>query len=112
MADTGRPPIVNDIVLQKLEEAFSLGCTDLEACLYANISKSTLYNYQNEHPDFLERKEELKEKPILKARTTVVNALKDPNHAFRYLERKKRKEFGQQLDINAEVVSKIVSVDE
>jgi len=57
MADLGRPPVVDDIALQKLEEAFAMGCTDLEACLYADISSSTLYNYQKAHPDFLERKE-------------------------------------------------------
>lgn len=108
----GRPTVVDEVTLQKLEEAFSLGCTDLEACLFANISKSTLYNYQNEHPEFVERKEDLKEKPVLKARTAVVKSLDDPNHAFKYLERKKRKEFGQQLDINAEVTTKIISVDD
>lgn len=112
MAEIGRPTVMTEDVLHKLEEAFALGCTDLEACLYADISKTVLYNYQKEHPEFVERKEELKEKPVLKARTTVVKSLDDPNHAFKYLERKKRGEFGQQIDINAEIATKIVSVDE
>jgi hypothetical protein len=82
-------------VLQKLDIAFSMGCTDEEACLFANISKSALYEYQKKKPEFLEQKELSKFKPILKARMTVVDNLdKDPNFAFKFLERKKRDEFG------------------
>src|SRR6187399_3578722 len=87
--ELGRPTVMTDEVLRKLEEAFSMGCTDIEACLFADISKTTLYDYQKENPDFTERKEELKERPILLARTTVINSLeKDVNSAWRYLERK------------------------
>lgn len=85
----GRPTIITEAVLQKLEEAFSLGCTDKEACVLADIAPSTLYNYQEANPEFLERKEQLKEKPILKARKTVVDSLEgDVNSAWKYLERK------------------------
>lgn len=85
----GRPAIVTDAVLAKLEHAFSMGATDKEASLYANISPSTLYHYQESHPEFLERKDQLKQTPIMKARTTVVQSLKrDVNSAWRYLERK------------------------
>ena len=58
---------MTEAVLRKLEDAFALGCTDLEACLYADISKTTLYDYQKDHPEFAERKEKLKETPTLKA---------------------------------------------
>ena len=95
----GRPTIVDEAVLHKLEEAFSLGCTDLEACFYANISKSTLYNYQNANPEFVERKEELKENPILLARTSVVKGLQDnPELALKFLERKKKDEFSTRTE--------------
>jgi hypothetical protein len=81
-------------ILHKLEEAFSYDCTDEEACFYADISTSTLYNYQKKNPAFLERKQALKSRVILLARKTVVNNLtKDPNFALRYLERKRSKEF-------------------
>jgi len=73
----GRPAIVTEAVLQKLLEAFALGCTDLEACFYADIGKSTLYNYQDANPDFVERKERLKERPVLLARKVIVDALLD-----------------------------------
>jgi len=89
----GRPTVMTDDVLQKLESAFAIGASDIEACTYADISTSTLYNYQNENPEFLERKRLLKEKPLLKARQTVVNSLDDPRHAEWYLERKSKGEF-------------------
>lgn len=86
-------------VLKKLEEAFALGCTDLEASLYANISPATLYNHQDRNPGFLERKEQLKMHPILKARTTLVGALEeDASIALKYLERKKKDEFSPRRE--------------
>jgi len=95
----GRPTVVTEEVLQKLEYAFALGCTDLEACLHANIGKSTLYDYQNANPKFSERKEELKEKPVLMARTTVVMDIQtNPDMAMKYLERKCKKEFSTKVE--------------
>lgn len=85
----GRPSVIGQATLSKLEEAFAMGCSDIEACLWANIGSATLYNYQNRHPDFVERKNELKNNPVLLARRTVHDSLaKDVNSAWRYLERK------------------------
>lgn len=95
----GRPPIINDEVMKKLEQCFSLGSSDLEACIFADISPATLYNYQKEHPEFLERKQLLKEKPILKARNTIVKSLDDPKIALEYLKAKCKSEFGQRMEI-------------
>lgn len=97
--EVGRPTVVTDEVLRKLEAAFALGCTDLEACVFADISKTALYDYQKSHPEFAERKEFLKEKPFLKARTTIIESLSDPNHAFKFMERKKKAEFGNNIEI-------------
>ncbi|MBL0320510.1 MAG: hypothetical protein IPP74_14640 [Alphaproteobacteria bacterium] len=89
MAELGRPSAITEDVLRKLEEVFALGGTDKEACLYANIAPSTLYKYQEENKDFTERKEALKETPVLKARRTVFNSLEtDVNSAWKYVERK------------------------
>ena len=38
----GRPTIMTPQVLQKLELAFSYGCTDDEACFFADIAPTTL----------------------------------------------------------------------
>ncbi len=103
MSDIGRPTVFTQEILQKLEEVFSLGGTDKEACFFAGISPSSLYNYQNENPEFMERKELLKASPILKARQTVVSALsKDPHIAFKYLERRKADEFSQKQTVPSE----------
>lgn len=97
----------------KLEHAFAIGCNDKEACSYAEITLDQLYYYTREvNKEFQARKEELKEQPILKAKDTVVKNLDDPTHAKWYLERKLKKEFGNSLDVNAEVTSKVVKLDE
>ena len=90
---------MTDEVLKKLEEVFLLGGTDTEACLFASIAPKTLYNYQKENPEFLQRKEQLKETPFLKARKTIIESLGDPNYAYKYMERKKRTEFGQNVEV-------------
>jgi len=56
----GRPTIMDEITLQKLEGAFANDATDEQACFIAKISKQTLYNYQKEHPEFIDRKQALK----------------------------------------------------
>ena len=94
MADVGRPTKMTPEALKKLEEAFAIGCSDLEACFYADISHQTLYTYQKSHPKFLERKRELKERPVLLARQKVVSEIeKDTKNAQWYLEKKKSDEF-------------------
>ena len=65
----------------------------------ANISHQTLYDYQNRHPEFVERKEALKETPVLQARQTIIDNLKNPNIATWYLERKKKDEFTPKHEI-------------
>ena len=40
-----------------------MGCTDDEACLHAEITPATLYNYQNANPEFLEQQEYWKNNP-------------------------------------------------
>ena len=97
----GRKTIMTPEKLLLLEQAFSLGCSDLEACLHADIGKTTLYNFQNEHPEFVERKQALKEKLVLKARTVIAEALnrKDENTARWYLEKKKKDEFSNRTEL-------------
>ncbi len=79
--------------VQKLETAFLMGCTDLEACLFAGIVKTTLYTYQNDNPEFLARKETLKQNPYMKSRSVLMGALErnDVNTAHKILERKEGK---------------------
>lgn len=71
----GRPTKLTPHRVKKLEEAFLMGCTDLEACLFADISKQTLYNYCEKNPEFFDRKEMLKSNPVMKARSVVLKAI-------------------------------------
>lgn len=80
--------------LGKLEQAFAIGCTDKEACSFAEISPDQLYYYTRViDPEFQVKKERLKDKPILNAKQTVVNNLEDKETAKWYLERKCSSEF-------------------
>lgn len=89
-----RPTIMTPDILGKLEYAFSIGCSDLEACFYADIGKTTLYNYQEKHPEFVDRKELLKDRPVLLARESVINHMQDDGKlAMDFLKNKKRDEF-------------------
>lgn len=91
----GRPTVINRYVLRDLKTAFSMDCTDKEACSFAGISEKTLYNYQNANPDFLQQKQGWKAQMILKAREEVAKAIEtDARLAFKYLERKLPQEFG------------------
>ena len=100
---TGRPLFDGkdeELVLAKLEQAFSFGSTDAEACFYADISPDSLYKYQQTHPEFVVRKQNLKERPVLIARQSVVKQMtKDGDLALRYLERKKKEEFSTKTEV-------------
>lgn len=76
--------------IAKLEQAFLMGCTDQEACLFADIIPSTLYRYQEANPEYCERKDTLKQNPYMKARGVLIEALdaKDVNTAHKIIDRK------------------------
>ena len=81
---------MTDEVIAKLEQAFLMGCTDAEACLYADIVPSTLYRYTEANPEFSERKETLKNNPVMLARKVLLGALNeaDVNTAHKVIDRK------------------------
>ena len=85
-----RPTKLTTSAVSKLEEAFLLGCTDLEACLYAGFSCSALYRHQEKYPEFRERKEVLKSNISMKARKVIYDALErgDTATAQKVLDRK------------------------
>lgn len=98
----GRPTAMTKEVIGKLEQAFAYGASDKEACFYAGINPDTLYEYQKKHPEFTERKEALKEQPILAARQKVVQEIKnDVKNAQWYLERKRKDEFSNRSEVEA-----------
>ena len=51
------------------------------------------------NPEFIDRKEQLKENPVYKARKSVVDALEaNPELALKYLERKRKEEFSPRSE--------------
>jgi len=91
-------------VLDKLEQAFALDCTIEEACLHANINPSTYYVWVKKDKKLSERFNALRNKPVLLARKTLVEGLKDnPELSLKYLERKRKSEFSLRMEnINAD----------
>ncbi len=89
-SNAGRPTIMTEEALRKLDEAFANGATDLEACFYAGISKTAFYNYQERNPEYVERKEGLKDQLKLIAKNTLAKSIKDGSalDAKWFLERK------------------------
>lgn len=97
--EVGRPTVMTPEVLAKLDEVFALGGTDGEAIFYADISKDAFYDYQLKTPGYSERKEKLKERPILKARQTIVKGLDQADNARWFLERKLKNEFATRSEL-------------
>ena len=105
----GRPSVMTDAVIGKLEFYFAKGLSDREACLIVDIHPSTLYDYCEKHPEFAERKELLKEKPKTKAKLNLANAIENEDRDVSkwYLERKAKDEFSTKQEINADVNSEV-----
>ncbi|MBC8418754.1 MAG: hypothetical protein H8E10_09200 [Desulfobacterales bacterium] len=98
----GRPTVMTPDVLSKLEQAFSIGATDLEACAHAGCATPSYYRYIGDHPEFRERVNALKEKLPLKAKSRLAKLINDGDKTtvLWYLERKKRNEFSLKTEID------------
>lgn len=99
--EVGRPTVRNEEINRKIEEAAALGSSIEEIAFYINVWRSTLYRWMAEDPELKDRIEELQEKPILKARQTIIKSLDNPDDARWYLEKKKKREFGNSVDITS-----------
>lgn len=91
----GRPTVDTPELRKKIEMAASYDCTHNEMALYAGISRETLHQIFKADEQFSDRIKTLRDTPVMLARETVIKAMKKrPKLAFKYLERKVRKEFG------------------
>ena len=84
--------------VNKLEEVFALDGTIEEACLFADISRQTYYNWIKDNKEMEERFDILRQTPFLKARRTIEKSLDNPQYAFEYMKRKKKNEFSERLE--------------
>lgn len=95
----GRPTSMTPEVVLKLEQAFAIDATVEEACSYADIARNTFYEYLKKNPEFQDRIDELRQRPVLKARQTIARSLDIPQHAQWYLTRKKKAEFAERTEL-------------
>ena len=105
----GRPTVMTPEMVNKLEEGFLKGLSDAECCLFAGISKQTLYDYCAKHPEFTDRKEDLKKQPAIQAKMNILEALNDGDKDISkwYLERKNKDEFSLKQEIAADVNERV-----
>lgn len=99
--NAGRKTVMTQETLQDLKKAFAWSFSDEEACLYAKISTSTLYNYCKKDPDFAKQKELLKKQPNLKAKINWINEIQKENYTAskERLERKSSNEFSTKTNM-------------
>ena len=72
----GRPKAITEAVLRKLEEGFSKGLNVTECCLFADVPKSTYYDYLNAHPSYSDRIELLKSNTRMIAKMNLYDKIK------------------------------------
>jgi len=94
-----------DAVILKLLQAWSVGGSDQEAAAHAEISDSSLCQFLKSHPDISKQKQQLKEKPVLSARSTLHKAIAggDGALALKYLERKRKQEFSTLQEVKSDI---------
>jgi len=92
---------LNENTVKKLEEVFAIDGSVEEACYYANITRQTYYNWIKDNPKLKEEFDRLREKPVLKARQAVYKGLNNYQNSMDYLKRKKKLEFGDNVDVTS-----------
>lgn len=99
VSKVGRPTAMTEEVIRKIEEVAALDGSIEEMAYYAGIHRDTIYAKMKEDKEFSDRINDLRERPILKARQTIVKGLEQPDNARWYLERKKKLEFAQRSEL-------------
>ena len=103
----GRPTVVNEDVILRLETAFALGCNTKEALAFAELSKDAYSRLLQRQPEFRERFKQLRETPVLQAKRNVALAIAAGDVAVSrwYLERR-APEFSPRTNVDVSVHQK------
>lgn len=96
----GRPSAMTKDVVQKLEAAFAWGYNDDEAAIYAGVARTTVHNYATKYPSFLDKKDELKKRVNMHAKSNITKLIKlgDKEMSRWWLERRCKKEFSLRTE--------------
>ena len=102
--ETGRPTIMNDLTIAKLKEGFAQGFSVRNACIWADISQDTYFNYCKKNPNFSDQCKTLQQKPLIKSILVINKALNegDVSTAKWYAERKAKDEFSLRNELTGE----------
>ena len=105
----GRPTVMTDEIVGKLEYGFMKGLNVTECCHYADISRTAFYDYLEKNPEFTDRIEELKSSPSTRAKLNVVEAIEngDTDISRWWLERRNKEEFSAKQEVEAKVNMKL-----
>ena len=96
----GSPTKMTPHTAQLLREAFSMDCTIAEACIYANISRTTFYTWKEEDPELFDTFDALRDSVALKARKKIAKDVDTSfDNAMRYMAKKKPDEFGDKMKL-------------
>lgn len=96
----GRNTVMTPEIINKLELAYAMDMTDLEACVFAGIGKTAFYDWQKLNPEFTERKEELRAALGTKAKANVAREVRKGNIEMSrwWLERRRKSEFSTRQE--------------
>ena len=101
----GRPTVMTEAIVGKLEYGFMKGLNVTECCHYADISRTAFYDYLDKNPDFSNRIEELRSYTSAKAKLNITEAIEEGDRDLSkwWLERRNRDEFSTKQEIAADV---------
>jgi hypothetical protein len=109
----GRPTVFTEEVVRKLEEAFSMDCTDEEACAYAGIGERTYYDHKAADEAFSQRVERAKQFCFVLAKKTVLKAMQDDDGALamKWLKNRQRDRYHEKVeqDVKQTTVEEVIS---
>jgi hypothetical protein len=71
------PPVLTPQQINLLTEAYTNCANDREACVYAGISTSNFYRWQEVNPEFGDQKVELRDLVKYQARSNIVKSIKE-----------------------------------
>ena len=73
----GRPTVMTNDVIAKLELAYTAGANNTQACDFAGISQDAFYDYIKKYPEFSDKIERWTQRLKLGAKMNVKNAIDD-----------------------------------
>lgn len=86
--------------VERLISSYKIQSTDKEACYYAGITINQLKYFRKTHAEFSSIKEACRQSLFLKAREAIAREIpRNPEFALKFMERKKREEFGLRQEV-------------